>query len=158
MKYSRHLLLSLVVVVFLVSSFLLFSRYLKNIIREQVIAVLSEEQIRHEQDVQEAESELLNGNPFYVHIVQVGGNFSSLYSLEAYGLEDGIGQYYINPPEDYVSIGSTRGGDSLVIRPSDLSRSAGYSIDEASCNEGGDICHFSIPDMRNEIEVKFIRK
>lgn len=158
MKHSQYPLFFLAIIVVIIVGSWFLSYQFKNMVKEQVLIALEEEQLKRDEIREEATSELLNGNPFYAHIIQVGGNFSNLYSIEVFGLENGIGQYYLNPPNDFVNVSLARGGDSLVIIPSELSRRSGYVIDKVSCNEGGNLCHFAIPEMRNEIEIKFTKE
>lgn len=109
-------------------------------------------------DMSEARRMLRLGNTLQMHIVQVGGMSSDLMTVETYGLEEGIGQYYLNPSNEYVDVSLTRGGDLLAVTLTDIMKEAGYKIqNNSTCNEGPDICHLPIKELRNEYSLRFIK-
>ncbi len=98
-------------------------------------------------------------NYFIAHVIQIGGQFSTLYSLNVFRNEEG--GYYLNPPSKFVSISFTRGGDVLTITPSYFSKRAGFIITEVSKDqqnwktETPFYVPLPIPEMKNEWYVKF---
>lgn len=98
-------------------------------------------------------------NYFIAHVIQIGGQFSTLYSLSVFRNEEGV--YYLNPPNKFVSISFTRGGDVMTITPSYFSKRTGFIITEISKDqknwkpETPFYVPLPIPEMKNEWYVKF---
>ena len=98
-------------------------------------------------------------NYFIAHIIQVGGQFSTLYSLSVFRNEES--GYYLNPPSKFVKISFNRAGDTLTITPSYFSKNAGFIITGVSKDqqnwktETPFYVPLPIPEMKNEWYVKF---
>lgn len=96
---------------------------------------------------------------FIAHVIQIGGQFSMLYSLTVFRNEEG--GYYLNPPSKFVSISFNRAGDMLTITPSYFSKNAGFIITGVSKDQQNWKLEtpFYVPlpilEMKNEWYIKF---
>jgi len=108
---------------------------------------------------------LLNASDYFLaHIIHLGGEFSTIYSLQVTVNEEG--GYYLNPPRKFVSVGFNRGGDRMIIGMSEFSSHYGNFVVESFADSSGntfpssypEICHLPITEMKNEYTVKFVRK
>lgn len=99
---------------------------------------------------------------FIAHIIHLGGEFSTTYSLQVFSNE--WGGYYFNPSKDFVSVSFNRGGDLIVIMPTELSKKLNFIIDFVAGSDQkfekspcADICHLPQFSIKNEHFVKFIK-
>ncbi len=100
---------------------------------------------------------------FIAHIIHLGGNFSMTYSMFVYSNEDG--GFYFSPAVEFVSIGFNRGGDLMIVSPSNLAAKSGFKIDSISSTTGTNFhmqddktfCHVGLDALKNEYLVRFIR-
>lgn len=100
---------------------------------------------------------------FDVHIVHLGGESSTTYSMQTYSNEEG--GYYFNPPTDFVNVSFNRAGDSAVVTPTSLTRKFGFVIESVAGPDREfqkvlhpDICHLSLDSLKNEYFVRFIKR
>src|SRR3989344_122613 len=108
--------------------------------------------------------QLKNVDYFIAHITHIGGNFSMIYSMFVYSNEEG--GFYFNPAKKFVSVGFNRGGDLMIVSPSELSSKAGFKVESISSltdsysqmQEDRSFCHVSLNSLKNEYDVKFTRQ
>jgi len=105
---------------------------------------------------------IINDEYFIAHIIHLGGDFSTTYSLQVFSNEEG--GYYFNPPKEFINISFNRGGDFMVITMPDIVQRSGFVIDSIGDNYDNlgkskypDICHLPINSLKNEYFVKFIK-
>jgi hypothetical protein len=100
---------------------------------------------------------------FIVHVVHVGGAFSMIYSLLL--RVDDRGGWYLNPPNRFLNVAWNRGGDLMILSPTEFAQKNGKFVADQYKNAEGkfvslpreECCHLPITDMRNEFEIRFVR-
>ncbi len=113
-------------------------------------------------ELKRKEALLENSDYFLAHIIHLGGNFSHTHSMEVYSNEEG--GYYFNPPKNFVEVSFNRGGDSIVVLPTELSQRFKFEIDSFGSDLNSlektahrDICHLPRNSIKNEWIVKFVK-
>jgi hypothetical protein len=105
---------------------------------------------------------LATADHFVAHVIQLGGQFSTVRSLNV--RVDSEGGWYLNPPERFVVVWWTRGGDLMHVSATDFAEKRGgfVPVSYKDCTGKvtkltGGTCAVPIPNMRNEYEIRFAR-
>lgn len=116
---------------------------------------------RHKEFARSAKDLALTDH-FIVHVIQLGGQFSTVHTLTV--RSDSDGGWYLNPPNRFILIGWNRGGDLMHVGISDFVEARGRFRPASYKDAAGktrtlesDICALPILAMKNEYEVRFER-